>query len=893
MIWHEKTAKEVLDYYLSNPSTGLSIKEVIKREGQFGKNMLEEKKKPGIIVHFFSQFKDFMIIVLLAAAAISFGASIINGDADFFDPIIILAIITLNAVLGVIQENKAEKSIEALKKMTAPTAKVKRDGKVLLVPAADVVPGDILILETGDIACADARIIKSSNLKMEEASLTGESVGVEKDGNLTFKKDSSIGDRKNMIFASTTVAYGKAEGVVVATGINTEVGKIAGLIMENEAPETPLQRKLSETGKLLGIAAIIICVLVFTLGVLHKASYFEMFMTSVSLAVAAIPEGLPAIVTIMLAIGVQRMSASNAVIRKLPAVETLGSANVICSDKTGTLTQNKMKIVEISNSHGSVKMQSDDGMQVLKYASMCNDSRPSSDNAGFIGDPTEIAFVRAASGIGLRKDLLDLENPRVSEIPFESSRKLMTTIHKKREGGYLVITKGAPDVLISKCIYHMDNGRKSQLNQITRSKINEQNAQMAERALRVLGVACNHISSLPSVISSEAIEKDLIFVGLAGMIDPPREEVKESIELCKRAGIKVAMITGDHVLTAKAIARKIGIMNEMDMAMTGEEIEKTSQKELAEKIDRYTVFARVSPEHKVRIVKAFQENGNVVAMTGDGVNDAPALKSADIGCAMGITGTDAAKGAADMILTDDNFTTIVKAVKEGRGIFSNIRKSTHFLISSNIGEIITIFTALLLGWPSPLLAIHLLWVNLVTDSLPAIALGVDPPEKGIMKRKPFDSKKSLFSGGMASQIAIEGCMIGVLSLLAFAIGATFFDITPVPIIGRTMAFSVLSISQLVHAFNMRSDLSLRHINPFVNLYLVGAFIVGLLLQVSVVMIPGISAVFKVVALSTVEWSIVAVLSFMPILLVELEKRTRVIKQMRKVKKRFDRKRVSA
>lgn len=870
---YEFSAKEVVKRYKSNDEMGLSYEEVIKRLEEYGCNKLKEKNKKSLLSKFLSQFNDFMIIVLLSAAAVSFTMSIIEGHADFVEPIIILTIVVLNALLGFVQENKAEKSLEALKKMSSPNAKVIRNGKIEVINTEEIVIGDLIIIETGDIIPADGRLIEASHLKIMEAQLTGESEPIDKNIEDVYKDDMGIGDCKNMIFASSSVSYGHGKAIVTDTGMNTEVGKIANLIQEDESPETPLQIKLSQTGKILGIGALSICGIIFIMGLFQHIPPFDMFMTSVSLAVAAIPEGLPAIVTIMLAIGVQRMAKYNAVIRKLPAVETLGSANVICSDKTGTLTMSKMTLVEICDINGQVtnnKVRD----KILHLSVMCNNAILRKDKNGLdevIGDPTESALLVSGYSANKIKEDIERETPRVDEIPFDSKRKLMSTIHKMKDGGYISITKGAPDVLLNLCEFYYENGKKLPLNSAKRKSIQNENIKMGEKALRVIAISFREWDEKPRSNSSAYIEKGLIFMGLVGMIDPPRKEVKEAIKLCKNAGIKTVMITGDHVVTAIAIAKKIGLMGDKHKAMTGEELNQISQKNLIKIIDDYRVFARVSPEHKVRIVKAYQEKGNVVAMTGDGVNDAPALKSADIGCAMGKTGTDVAKNSADMILTDDNFATIVHAVREGRGIYANIKKAVHFLLSSNIGEILTIFIAMLLGWQKPLLAIHLLWVNLVTDALPAIALGLDLPEDTVMTKPPYKRDSSLFVGGLWQTIIVQGIMIGLLSLIAFGIGSIYFDVGSEPIIGRTMAFATLSISQLVHAFNMRSEKSILKTNIMSNPYLVGAFAIGLILQISVINIPFLSEIFRVSALGTSEWLWVSLLSVSPLIIVELEK----------------------
>ncbi len=907
MNWHNITKEETIKMLESSQDLGLSKKEVSKRQKKYGLNILESKKKKSIIVKFFSQFSDFMIITLICAAIISFLVSLLHGKLDFVDPIIILLIINLNAILGVLQETKAEKSLEALQKMSAPTAQVLRDKVITSVDAKELVPGDIIYLETGHFVPADARLLSAINLRIDEASLTGESHPVEKDADIVLTEDTLLADRHNMVMATGIVTYGRGIATVTATGMNTEVGHIAKLIMEDETPMTPLQKRLASTGKALGIAALLICIVIFLLGILKNMPVFDMFMTSVSLAVAAIPEGLPAIVTIMLSLGVQRMAKKNAVIRKLPAVETLGSATVICSDKTGTLTQNKMTVTELASVQGKELPESLFCKFLLSLAALCNDSllqttgKGKHSNVTATGEPTEKALIMAAYHIDLLKPKLDSTNPRIFEIPFDSTRKLMTTVHKYPSGNIRSITKGAFDVLINKCTHIYQNGKQLPMTKVHLQSFHRLNQSMAERALRVIAVAYQDLASenvlqkntSPSGNTTGEIsgflESGLTLVGLIGMIDPPREEVADAVLTCQMAGIKPVMITGDHISTACAIAKELGIMNKDDLAMTGQELSQLDQDTLIEQIPRYRVFARVSPEHKVRIVKAFQARGEVVAMTGDGVNDAPALKAADIGCAMGITGTDVAKNAADMILTDDNFATIVSAVKEGRGIYDNIKKAIHFLLSCNIGEIITIFTAILLGLPSPLLAVQLLWVNLVTDSLPAISLGVEPAAKDIMKKKPVPPGKGMFADGLVFKIIIEGILIGFLSLLAFIIGIRVYDSQTIndtllrhgstveiagnitPYIGRTMAFAVLSLSQLFHSFNMRSEHSLTKIGLFSNIKLLLSFIICSFLQIIVISFAPLAAIFKVVPLNAAQWSVVLVLSFMPLVVVELQK----------------------
>ena len=861
MNWHDKTVDETLLMLNTDSNIGLNEKEAEKRLEQYGQNSIGEGvKRKGFIKKFFEQLNDIMIIILLAASAASFGVSWLNGDADFTDSVIIIMIVVINAVLGVVQENKAEKAIEELKKMSVPHAKVLRDGHIKEISSQTVVPGDIIILEAGDMVPADARLISGNTIKTDESALTGESVPVSKDASLRIKEKAQAADMKNMVFSSTYVTYGKGRAVVTATGMDTEVGKIAAMIAKDEKNETPLQKRLDGTGKILGLSAIGICALIFIIGVIRKYGAFEMFMTSISLAVAAIPEGLPAIVTIVLAIGMQAMSKKNTIVRTLPAVETLGSAQVICTDKTGTLTKNKMKLVKITDSKENTNLN--DKRFIIRLAVLCTDCY--FEDRHYIGEPTETAIAEAAEEMGEKKSRLESIMPRIDEIPFSSDRKMMTTVHEFGNGNNLCITKGAPERVLNLCGKYAD-GRT--IDQSERRKLDKINESMTSSALRVLAVAYKETGK-----NDRNYEKGLTFAGFIGMIDPPREEAAQAVEDCKKAGIKVVMITGDHALTARAIAEKTGIYKDGDLIFDGRQLETMNQTQLDDKLEKISVFARVSPEHKLKIVNAYKRKGKTVAMTGDGVNDAPALKAADIGCAMGQNGTDVAKGASDMIITDDNFATIVSAVKEGRIIYNNIRKSVHFLISSNIGEILTIFTAMIFGWSTPLLPIHLLWVNLITDSLPAIALGLDRPEENVMENPPVSSNKSLFSGGLGYRIAYEGFMIGILALTAFGIGHKYFDNGEIHNISRTMAFAVLSISQLVHAFNMRTDKSIFKIHIFSNKYLCIAFIIGVAMQAAVIMIPFLAAVFDVTALNLQQWGIVAVLSFIPVLFVEFEKK---------------------
>lgn len=861
-MWHSSSVEEIAKNLKTNINIGLTDDEAQKRFERYGPNNLKEKKKESIFVKFIKQFNDFMIITLIIAAIISAVVSKLNGEADYIDSIIIVAIVIFNAIMGLVQEQKAEKSLEALKKMSAPNAKVRRNGRVQEIDATLVVPGDIVILEAGNYVPADCRLINSYNLKIEESALTGETIPSLKDSSKILKENTAMGDLCNMVFATTIVVNGHGEAIVVETGMNTRVGKIAGMIIEDESPETPIQKKLAEVGKILAIACIIICVLIFVIGIFKKIPIIEMFMTSVGLAVAAIPEGLPAIVTIMLSIGVTKMAKKNSIIRKLPAVETLGSSRVICSDKTGTLTQNKMTVTEIRNCFG--RANSNERKFILELGTMCTDTTEERINGklGFVGEATEVAISNAAMEEGVSKSFLYDEMKRINDIPFDSKRKMMTTIHKYGNG-YRIITKGAPDVLLKRCSNCYSGG---QIMPIFSKKddINEQNNQMAEKALRVIAVAYKDVEKLPEM---QDVEKDLIFCGLIGMIDPPREGVKEAVRTCRRAGIKTVMITGDHLQTAKAIAKELGILKRGDLAIDGETLERMSQHELEQNIMDYSVFARVSPEHKVRIVKAFQSTGAVVAMTGDGVNDAPALKNADIGIAMGKGGTDVAKNAADMILLDDNFVTIVEAVKQGRNIYDNIKKAIHFLISTNIGEIVTIFFGLVLGIKSPLLAIQLLWINLVTDSLPAIALGLEKEEENIMSRLPRNPKKNLFADGLWWKIIIEGAMLGMFTLLAFSIGNRLYSVE----VGRTMAFLTLGILELVHSFNIKSEESIFKIGVLENKYLVGALVLGVILQVIVVVVSPLAQVFSLVPLTGIQWLYTILIAVAPIPIVEIQK----------------------
>lgn len=852
-MWETFRKEEVLKKLKTNLRTGLSKEEVVFRRSKYGKNKLEEKKKETLIVKFFKQFNDFMIIILILASVVSAGVSYLQGENDYIDSVIIIAIVILNAIMGVMQEAKAEKSIEALKQMTPPKAKVTRNnGESKEVNAEELVPGDIIVLEAGNYVPADCRLLESHNLKIEESSLTGETEGVLKDADMIAKKDVALGDMKNLAFMTSIVVNGSGKAVVTEVGMNTKVGKIANMIIEDKEPETPIQKKLAQVGKILGLTCLAICVLIFIIGMIKKIDPIEMFMTSVGLAVAAIPEGLPAIVTIVLSIGVTKMAKNNSIIRKLPAVETLGSSKVICSDKTGTLTKNQMTVVETKTNNNTTDF-------LLELGSMCTDCDIIYDKNKLIvkGEPTETAIVEGALKQNKNKNDLYKIMPRVNEIPFDSNRKMMTTIHKI-ENKYRIITKGAPDVLLDRC--NLSNEKKN--------KILLENDNMASRALRVIAIAYKDVNVLPAKIESNFIENGLNFVGLIGMIDPPREGVKEAVNICKKAGIKTVMITGDHITTAKAIAKELNILGKYDKAITGQELDKIPKEKLEKEIKDYSVFARVTPEHKVKIVKAWQKTGAVVAMTGDGVNDSPALKRADIGIAMGKNGTDVAKNASDMILTDDNFVTIVKAVKQGRNIYDNIKKAIHFLIATNIGEIVTIFMGLVLGLKSPLLAIQLLWINLVTDSFPAIAIGLEPPEKDIMTRKPVDSKKGIFADGLWNKIIVEGIMLGMLTLVAFSIGNKYYGLE----VGRTMAFVALGVLELVHSFNIKSDESIFKVGIFENKFLIASFMLGIFIQTIVVIIPYLANIFNLVPLNKIQWLITIGISILPIPIIEIQKK---------------------
>ena len=868
MTAHNEDALKVVQSLHSDLTAGLTESQVQEKRVQHGENKLREKKKKTNLQRFAEQFKDVMILILIVAAIISFAIACIEGEPkEFFEPVLILLIVILNAVMGVMQESKAEKALDALKSLSAPHARVIRDGEEKVIDAVELVPGDIVRLEAGDFIPADARLIRSVSLKSEESALTGESVPSEKDAAAIVDEKAPLGDRNNMVFSGCSITYGTATAIVTATGMDTEMGKIANLLDNEEEGQTPLQKKLAQLGKYLGVLALACCAIIFVVGLSNGIPALEIFMTAVSLAVSAIPEGLPAIVTIVLSIGVQRMVKKNAIIRRLPAVETLGGASVICSDKTGTLTQNRMTLVKayLDGAEDTEEISTQNSVEIkrlLTYGTLCCDGSVvfHGREEQHIGDPTETAIVLAAHRNGMPKDMLNNAYPRLAEIPFDSDRKLMTTINKI-DGKLIVIVKGAFDVMASRCIGG-DLKKAAQVNE-----------DMSKNALRVLAIGYKEIAHVPAEPTSEELENGLTFMGLVGMIDPPRPEAKDAVAVCRKAGIKPVMITGDHVITASAIAKELGILLDGDRAITGPELDAMTDTELDACVENISVYARVSPENKIRIVKAWQRKGQVVSMTGDGVNDAPALKAADIGCAMGITGTDVAKGAADMTLTDDNFATIVDAVREGRGIYANIKKVVGFLLGTNIGEVVAVFVAMLLWHKSPLLSMQLLWINLVTDSLPAIALGMEPVESDIMDRNPKPKDEGLFAHGFGIRIILQGAMFGILSLIAFYLGESMTGLNEG---GQTLAFMVLALSQVVQAFNMRSEHSLFKIGVFTNSTLNKAALVSVLL-VMLVMFTPLSALFGLIRLSGKLYLIGLGLILVPVLVMEVSKAFGLIK----------------
>ncbi|MEE1199424.1 MAG: cation-translocating P-type ATPase [Christensenellales bacterium] len=862
MTFHHLTREQALRALNSHSERGLSHQQIPSLQERYGRNLLREKKKKTYLQRFADQFKDVMILILLAAAVISFViACVERNPKEFFEPMLILLIVVLNAIIGVLQESKAEKALDALKSLSAPHARVIRDGVETIIDAAELVPGDIIRLEAGDFIPADARLLRSASIKSEESALTGESVPSEKDADAVIAEDAPLGDRATMLFSGCSVTYGNALAVVTGTGMDTEMGKIADLLDNEHEGQTPLQRKLAQLGKYLGIMALAACGVIFLIGILNGIAIMEIFMTAVSLAVSAIPEGLPAIVTVVLSIGVQRMVRKNAIIRRLPAVETLGSASIICSDKTGTLTQNRMTLVRAwtDGAQSPISLEgslSENVLALLCYGALCCDGSVvfTDGQEQHIGDPTETAIVLAAHKQGLPKDALNVRHPRLAEIPFDSDRKLMTTVNVI-DGKNVVIVKGAFDVMATRCVAgDLETARRV-------------NDAMSSDALRVLAVGWKIIDRIPETPDSEQLENGLTLMGLVGMIDPPRPEAAEAVKICRKAGIKPVMITGDHVVTASAIARSLGILQEGDRAVTGVELDNMTDAELDQSVERISVYARVSPENKIRIVKAWQRKDQVVSMTGDGVNDAPALKAADIGCAMGITGTDVAKGAADMTLTDDNFATIVDAVRAGRGIYANIRKVVGFLLGTNIGEVLTVFVAMLLWHKSPLISMQLLWINLVTDSLPAIALGMEPVESDVMNRAPRPKHEGIFANGYGVRIALQGVMFGSISLIAYWLGAT---LTGLEAGGQTLAFMVLALSQVVQAFNMRSPRSLFSIGPFTNRTLNLAALISTLL-VALVLFTPVSIAFELILLPAPLYLIGLSLILVPLVVMEAAK----------------------
>jgi P-type Ca2+ transporter type 2C len=878
MNFYNQEISEITENLKTSDISGLKTEEVKRRLGVYGFNQLDSKKKKSFLQVFFAQFKSFMIIILLIAAVISGVVGVMEGEG-LLDTFVILGILILNAFVGAFQERKAETSLEALKSLAAPLSKVLRDGVIKEVLTRELVPGDIVILETGALIPADLRLIEAVNLKIQESALTGESVPVEKQTALLHGEDIALGDRVNMAFSSGMVTYGRGRGVVVLTGMKTEVGKIANLLQETVDTETPMSRRLEQLGKVLGTAALIICAIIFIVGVLYGNSVMSMFMTAVSLAVAAIPEGLPAVSTVVLAIGVQRMVKKNAIIRTLPSVETLGSASVICSDKTGTLTQNKMTVVEayvnhkndVINRAAPATVLNEEEKRLLAISVLCADAqirKNGDDTFEFTGDPTETALLDFGILYGMNKNEIEKQFPRVAEIPFDSERKRMTTVNRMSEKKTRINVKGGLDEVLSVCNKIIIHGEIRPITSEDKQLILQTNESMANSALRVLAMAYRDLSQAPEKVHIGELENDLIFIGLLGMIDPARPEVVDAVAKCNTAGIRPVMITGDHKSTAIAIAKEIGIYKEGDSVITGAELEKLSEDEFTENVAKYSVYARVAPEHKVRIVKAWQKHDEVVAMTGDGVNDAPALKQADIGAAMGIVGTDVAKGAADMVLTDDNFATIVSSVEEGRRIYDNILKAIQFLLSTNIGEIFLLLVTSIFNLGTPLLPIHILWVNLVTDSLPALALSVDPAEKGIMNRKPRNSKKGFMTNGMVWRIMYQGIMIGAIPLAAFLIGLHESGI----VLGQTMAFATLMFAQLVHVRNLHSNTrSSLAISPFRNKPLIAAILASAGLALIVLLIPPIRNAFSLAELDGEHWLAVALMSLIPILVVDIFK----------------------
>lgn len=880
--FYKYSIKEIEKAMGVSPDKGLLSSEVDKRLNEYGKNRLTSKKKKSLLAVFFEQFKSFMVLILLLAAGVS-GVIGVMHEEGLLDTYIILGILLVNAIIGVVQEKNAESSLEALNKMSSPHSKVLRNGQISEILAVDIVPGDVVVLDTGDIIPADLRLIETVNLKVQESALTGESVPIIKHSDALEGEDIPLGDRENMAFSTGMVTYGRGRGIVVSTGMQTEVGKIADMLQHTESTDTPMKRRLEELGKILGYAALAICALIFVVGVLYGNSILDTFMMAVSLAVAAIPEGLQVISTVVLAMGVKRLVKSNAIVRTLPSVESLGSATVICSDKTGTLTQNKMTIVEGWTTDGSESFKNTSQTQsefaklhqsertLLMAGLLCTDAHLKilpDGTAEYSGDPTETAIVNVALQYGVNKNEVEDKYIRVSEVPFDSERKRMATLNKHPDGQIIVNVKGGLDEVLSVTKNILVEGAIRTITDQDIATIVEQNNQMAQNAIRVLAVAQKEINDIPSDVNPQSIEFDVTFVGLLGMIDPARPEAIEAVAKCRTAGIRPVMITGDHKVTAVAIAKEIGIFKEGDIAITGAELETLTDEELFNNVHKYSVYARVAPEHKVRIVKAWQAHGEVVSMTGDGVNDAPALKQADIGTAMGIVGTEVAKDASDIILTDDNFATIVSAIEEGRRIYDNILKSIQFLLSANVGEVLVIFIASMFNIGNPLLPIHILWINLVTDSFPALALSVDPAEKDIMTRNPRDAKKGFFTRGMTWRIVYQGATIGIISLLAYLLGRHDGGQE----LGQTMAFAVLAFSQLFHVRNLHSNrLSSFRTSIFKNKALIAGIFVSAAMMLVILIYPPFMRAFKLVEMDTAHWLYVLGLSITPVIVVELFK----------------------
>ena len=891
--WYEQSIEEVSTNLNVDKGKGLSTDEVLSRKEKYGTNELEQKEGPGILQMLLAQLKDYMVLILLAASLVSL---LVN---EVVDALVIIGIVIINAILGVVQEYRAGKALEALKKMSAPNAKVIRDGREMSIPAVELVPGDLVVLETGDYIPADVRLTSTINLKVEEAALTGESVPVEKYADEKPEGDIGLGDQINCGFMSTLVTYGRGSGIVTETGMNTIIGHIAKMIQEDKQEDTPLQRKLTQLGKVLGTACLVISALVFVLGIWRGEDLLAMFMTAVSLAVAAIPEGLPAVVTIVLALGMQRMVKHNSIMKRLHAVETLGSTTVICSDKTGTLTQNQMTIVKMYVSDQEIDVSGDGYLpqgnltiddkdvdlsselaisRLLEIQVLCNDARleqvteDESDEWRILGDPTEGAMVVAAAKAGIRREEINANQPRLNEIPFDSQRKLMTTYHQIKDGQLAAFTKGAPDILVERCTHIMR--RDGAVEAITSDDVNEiltENKNLASQAFRVLAMAYKIVPEVPNHPDPDTEEHSLIFTGLVGMIDPPRAEAKEAIQVCKSAGIRGVMITGDYRDTAAAIAKQLGIISSEDEVLTGAELNRMDDRQLDEAVRKVSVFARVSPEHKVRIVQAMKNNGEITAMTGDGVNDAPALKRADIGVAMGITGTDVTKESADMIITDDNFSSIVAAVEEGRVIYSNIRKFVFFLMSCNIGEVLVIFVSMLLGWEIPLLPIHLLWVNLLTDAFPALALGMEKGEPGLMDMPPRDPNESIVNRDMLINIVVQSVVMAVAVLASFYYGWQNHGID----MGRTYALVTLIGSELLRAYSARSErLPIWKLGIFSNRNMNFATLLSFGLLLVIMFVPALRGIFRIESFSFMDWDVALIMAALPLIFGEL---TKVIK----------------